>query len=298
MAHDEAAAAHATERTVTTNGVTLNLAEAGPADGRPVILLHGFPDSWHLWRHQIAALATAGYRVLAPDLRGFGRSDKPPAVEDYSLRATVGDVAGILDDAGIERATVVGHDWGAGLAWAVASYLPDRVERLAVVSVGHPHAVSAAGLTQRRLSWYMLWFLFPGVAEEALPADDWAFFRRWAWGSRNRPGDNPDADRQVADLSRPGALTAGLNWYRANIDPLRFVTGGTGDGPLVTCPTLGVWSTHDMALTEEQMTGSERFVSGPWRYERLDGVDHWVPVNAPDRLSALLLDFLDESKPA
>jgi pimeloyl-ACP methyl ester carboxylesterase len=235
-----------TERTVTTNGVTLNVAEAGPPAGRPVILLHGFPD---------------------------------------------------LDDAGIERAAVVGHDWGAGLAWAVATYAPDRVERLAVVSVGHPRAMAAAGLRQRRLSWYMLWFLFPGVAEQALPADDWAFFRRWAWGGRNRPGDDPDADRQVADLSRPGALTAGLNWYRANIDPLRFVTGGGGESRPVRCPTLGIWSTNDMALTEEQMTGSERFVTGPWRYERLDGVGHWVPVGAPDRLSALLLDFLDESKP-
>jgi pimeloyl-ACP methyl ester carboxylesterase len=285
------------ERQVATNGVTLNLAEAGPPDGRPVILLHGFPDSWHLWRHQIAALAGAGYRVLAPDLRGFGRSEKPQAIGDYAMRVLLDDVTGILDDAGVERAAVVGHDWGAGLAWTVATYAPARVERLAAVSVGHPRSMAAAGLTQRRLSWYMLWFLFPGVAEQVLPAEDWAFFRRWAWGSRNRPGDHPDADRQVTDLSRPGALTAGLNWYRANIDPLRYVTGGSGESPPVTCPTLGVWSTHDFALTEQQMTGSERFVTGPWRYERLDGVDHWVPVNAPERLSALLLDFLDTPKP-
>jgi pimeloyl-ACP methyl ester carboxylesterase len=285
------------ERTVRTNGIELNLAEAGPPGGRPVLLLHGFPDSHHLWRHQIAALSAAGYRVLAPDLRGFGRSSKPADVADYAMRLLVGDVAGLLDEAGVERASVVGHDWGAALAWTVASYLPDRVDRLVAVSVGHPRAHGGAGLTQRQRAWYMLWFLFPGVAEEVLPADDFAFFRRWAWGSRNRAGDHPDADRQVADLSREGALTAGLNWYRANIDPVKFVTGGDGESPPVTCPTLGIWSNRDMALTEEQMTGSERFVTGPWRYERLDGVDHWVPVNAPERLSALLLDFLDPAKP-
>lgn len=284
-----------TERTVATNGVTLNVAQAGPPDGRPMLLLHGFPDSWHLWGHQIATLAAAGYRVTAPDLRGFGGSDRPQEVEAYRMRTLVGDVAGLLDGVGVERTAVVGHDWGAGLAWTVATFLPERVERLVTVSVGHPRSMAAAGLTQRRLSWYMLWFLFPGVAEQVLPADDWAFFRRWAWGGRNRPGDNAYADRQVADLARPGALTAGLNWYRANIDPVSFVTGPTREMPRVACPTMGVWSSRDMALTEEQMTGSEPWIAGPWRYERIDGVDHWVPVNAAEQLSGLLLDFLESS---
>ena len=129
----------------------------------------------------------------------------------------------------------------------------------------------------------MLWFLFPGVAERILPADDWAVFRRWAWNGAQR-GEDPDLDRQLADLSRPGALVAGLNWYRANIDPAAFVISDPTriSVPPVACPTMGVWSSDDFALTEAQMTGSGRFVSGPWRYERLDGVDHWVPVHAPN----------------
>ncbi len=204
-----------TERTLQANGLAFNVAEAG--SGPPVLLLHGFPDSWRLWRHQIPALAKAGHRVIAPDLRGFGKTERPAEVVDYELRALVNDVVGLLDVLDVDQAAVVGHDWGAALAWAVARFVPDRVSRLVAMSVGHLLA-AAAGLAQRRLSWYMLWFLFPGVAERVLPEDDWAFFRRWAWNDARR-GEDPDLDRQLADLSRPGALVAGLNWYRANNDP-------------------------------------------------------------------------------
>ena len=281
------------ERTLRVNGIDLHLAEAGPSAGPPVVLLHGFPDSWRLWRHQVDALAGAGMRVLAPDLRGFGETTRPPAVGDYKLRTIVADVTGLLDVMGVERAAVAGHDWGAWLAWRVAMFAPDRVERLVAVSVGHPLAGVATGLPQWRFSWYMLWFLLPGVAERVLPADDWAFFRRWAWDDA-QPGQDPDLDRQLADLSRPGALVAGLNWYRANIDPAAFVATDPARSslPSVACPTLGVWSSRDFALTESQMTRSEQFVTGPWRYERLDDVDHWVPVHAPDQLNQLLLEFL------
>jgi pimeloyl-ACP methyl ester carboxylesterase len=283
------------ERTMQVNGLSVNFAEAG--SGPPVVLLHGFPDSWRLWQHQIDALADAGHRVIAPDLRGFGQTERPDRVEDYAMRHLVADFVGLVDALGLDRVAVVGHDWGAALAWRIAASLQGRVSRLAVVSVGHPLAVLAAGLPQRQLSWYMLWFLFPGVAERVLPENDWAFYRQWAWGGAER-GDDPDLDRQLADLSRPGALVAGLNYYRANIDPARFVqadlarTGRSGLG----CPTMGVWSSADVALGEIQMTGSADYVAGPWRYERIDGVGHWVPVHAPERLSALLVDFLGDTR--
>jgi pimeloyl-ACP methyl ester carboxylesterase len=276
------------ERTLTLGGLQFHVAEAG--QGPPVVLLHGFPDDWRLWRHQIPALAEAGHRVLAPDLRGFGASARPGDVADYRIGRLVGDVAGLLDAHGIERADVVGHDWGAGLAWSLALALPGRVRRLTVVSTGHAAAIAQAGIEQRAQSWYMLWFLFPGVAEEVLPVDDWAFFRALAWGGAPR-GSSPDLDRQLALLERPGALTAALAWYRANIDPARFVTGPSGLRA-VTCPTMGIWSTGDAFLSRAQMTGSQRYVDGPWRYEEIDGVDHWVPVHAPQRLTELLVDFL------
>ena len=278
------------EEMVDAGEVGLNVATAG--EGRPVLLLHGFPDSWQLWSHQIEALAAAGHRVIAPDLRGFGRSDRPVGVEQYAVPRLVADVARVLDHVGVERADVVGHDWGAGLAWQVALHLPDRVDRLAVLSVGHSGAGVRAGTEQRRLSWYMLWFLFAGVAEEVLPRDGWKVFREWAWDGVEA-ADHPQCARQIRDLSRPGALTAALNWYRANISPQTFVVSPAQPlpGRAVACPTLGVWSTEDPFLGRTQMVGSAEFVEGPWRYEELPG-GHWVPTSEPERLSALLVDYL------
>ena len=275
------------ERRVEAGGLTFAVTDSG--EGPAVLLLHGFPDSRHLWRHQVGPLVDAGYRVIAPDLRGFGESDKPDDVAAYGIRTLLGDVRGILDTLEVRDVHVVGHDWGAGLAWWVAEVMRERVQSLVAVSVGHGSA--AAPRRQAELSWYMLWFLFPGVAERELPADDWVFYRDWIWDGATVDTD-PDLARQLADLSRPGALTAALSWYRANIDPARFVSRGRREGRQVSCPVMGVWGSDDPALGEEQMTGSAEFVSGPWRYERIEGVGHWVPVHAAERLTGLLLDFL------
>jgi pimeloyl-ACP methyl ester carboxylesterase len=278
------------EHRVKVGDLTFNVAEVG--SGHPVILLHGWPDSWHLWREQMMALAESGHRVIAPDLRGFGQSDSPEAVEEYSLGNLIGDAAAILDEFQIERAAVVGHDWGAAVAWLFATFLPDRVERLVAVSVGHPLAFSGAGFTQKQLSWYMLWFQFPGVAEKGLAENDWELFRNWAHGGAAR-GSDDYMERQITDLSRPGRLSAGFNWYRANISPNTFAGDGRSvDLPMVTCPTMGLWSSGDMALSEVQMTASRQFVSGPWRYERIEGANHWIPVYASAQLSSLLVEFL------
>lgn len=277
-----------TEIAVVRGDVTLNVAIAGT--GSPVVLLHGFPDSWQTWRHQFAALMAAGHKVIAPDLRGMGRSDRPEAVDAYRIGELVDDVVAVFDQTGTGPAALVGHDWGAGLAWQVAFRRPDLVQRLAVLSVGHFGAGVAAGDEQRRLSWYMLWFQLPGVAEQVLPREEWKYFREWAWGGVER-GVNPDCDRQIADLSRPGALAAALNVYRANIRPDAYVSTDVPRGPRVACPTLGIWSTSDAYLSEAQMTGSAAYVDGPWRYERID-CDHWIPTSAPDLLNPLLVEFL------
>ncbi len=251
-------------------------------DGPPVVLLHGFPDSGRLWRHQMPALAAAGFQVIVPDLRGYGRSDKPADVGAYSIPLLAGDVLAILADLKISRAHLVGHDWGAALAWALASFAPGCVDHLAVLSVGHP-ATFRRTPRQREKSWYMLLFQFPGVAERWLSGDDWANFRAWA--------GHPDAAGVIADLEANGSLTPGLNWYRANVPPESWVTPPSSLPP-VQASTMGVWSTGDPALTETQMTDSAQNVAGPWRYERLDGPGHWMQLDAPDDVNALLLDFL------
>ncbi len=270
---------------ITANGLSFEVLDEG--SGPAVLLLHGFPDSSALWRHQVPALVAAGHRVIAPDLRGFGQSDRPADVAAYAMTTLVADVVGLLDVLEVEQADVVGHDWGAALAWTLAMAVPARVRRLAVLSVGHPAAFFTDPVGQRERSWYMLFFQFPGVAEEALPRNDWALWRTVF-------GEHGDVDRHRADLSRPGALTAALNWYRANISPETFGWTTVPPLPPVHCPVLGIWSDGDRYCGEVQMVASEQRVAGPWRYERVAGAGHWIPLDAPDQVNRLLAEFLDE----
>lgn len=265
---------------VENDGVGIEYEVTG--EGRPVVLLHGFPDSGRLWRNQVPALAEAGFKVIVPDLRGYGSSDKPEGVEAYAMHLLVADVLAVLDDAGAERAHVVGHDWGAAIAWVLATFAGDRVDHLVAMSVGHPAGFRAAGLEQRQKSWYMLLFQFQGVAEEWLRADDWANFRSWS--------GHPDVEHVISDLE-DGSLTPGLNYYRANVPPESFLRPPP-ELPLVQAPTMGVWSSQDMALTERQMTESAAMVDGRWRYERLEGPGHWMQLEARGEVSRLLIDFL------
>jgi pimeloyl-ACP methyl ester carboxylesterase len=266
---------------VDSGGVTLDVQVEGV--GPPVVLLHGFPDTKRLWSKQVPALVDSGFRVIVPDQRGYGASDKPADVEAYAIPYLAIDVTAILDALAVERAHVVGHDWGAAVAWATATFAPERVDHLAVLSVGHPSAFASAGLAQRERSWYMLLFQFAGIAEQWLSMDGWANLRAWM--------NHPDHDEVVAALERDGSLTPALNWYRANIPPESYI-GPPLELPPVQAPTMGIWSSGDHHLLEAQMTASAKHVAGTFRYERIDGPGHFVQWEAPDRVNALLLDFL------
>lgn len=273
--------------TITVNELSFHVVDEG--EGPAVLLLHGFPDSSALWRHQIPALVEAGHRVIAPDLRGFGASDRPEDVEAYRMELLVGDMLGILGALGVERASVVGHDWGSALGWALAAFAPERVQRLAALSVGHPAGYFTDTMAQREMSWYMLFFLFPGVAEDALRRDGWALLRSLL-------REQGDIERYLTDLDRPGAVTAALNWYRANISAESFGQLNPQPLPPVECPVLGVWSDGDHHCGEAQMLASQRYVTGPWRYARVDGASHWIPLDAPETLNKLLVEFLSDSE--
>jgi pimeloyl-ACP methyl ester carboxylesterase len=269
-------------RRIAGDGIELAVLDEG--EGRPVLLLHGFPDSSRLWRHQIPALTGAGMRAIAPDLRGLGDSDKPEGVKQYAISRSVADMVAVLDALEVERVHVVGHDFGAVVAWAFAAYLPDRVDRLVAMSVGHPATGRIRSTQDREMAWYQLLFQFEGLAEELLPRDDWRLLRDWV-------RDDGDVERYVADLSRPGALTAGLSWYRANLDP-RFELTPRPPVPPVAAPTLGLWSSEDHFLAEHRMIRSGEHVTGPWRYERIDRASHWMQLDRPGVINALLLEFL------
>ncbi len=269
-------------RRVEANGIQYSLIDEG--EGPPVLLLHGFPDTSSLWRHQIPALVAAGFRAVAPDLRGRGRTQAPPRVEDYGLAGMVRDIGALLDTLGIDRAHVVGHDFGAGLAWLAGSLLRERVDRLVVLSVGHPATRERPTLEQLQKGWYQLLFQFEGVAEDLLQQDDWYLFRELLQ-------NDGDVEDYIADLSRPGALTAALNWYRASFSPQRLLAPAPKLPP-VQAPTLGLWSTGDQYLPEYRMLRSADYVTGPWRYERMEEASHWIPLDQPERLNGLLLEFL------
>jgi pimeloyl-ACP methyl ester carboxylesterase len=266
---------------LTVNGLRFHVIVEG--EGAPVVLLHGFPDTAHVWRHQILALVEADYRVIAPDLRGRGQTEAPARVEDYRLTNSVSDVAGIMDALGVERAHIVAHDWGAGAGWLFAALMPERVGRLVALSVGNPAARGRADLDALRKGWYRLLFLYPEI-ERILQQDNWYLLRALFGGAK-------DLDRYLADLAQPGALTAGLNWYRANMS-IERLAGPPPDLPPILAPTLGVFGARDPYLTEEAMARSGETVRGPWRYERFDEAGHWIQLDAPDLLNALLIEFL------
>lgn len=256
--------------------------------GPAVLLLHGFPDSRFLWRFQVAALAAAGFRAIAPDLRGFGEAPRPTDVRPYRRQFIVADILGLLDTLGVKRSHIVGHDWGAALTWKLAGSYPERFDRVVVLSVGVPTSPGWDTIEQREKSWYFDFFIKAGIAEEALKADNWKLFREWSRGQG-------DQERYLRDLARPGALTAALNWYRAALTPLP-----PGETPLpklpswdrIRNPVLGVWSDGDPFLLAPQMALSAEVVEAPWRYERIIGAGHWMMLDKPEELNRLLIDFL------
>lgn len=266
---------------VSANGLSHFVRDSGDENAPPVILLHGFPDSSAVWEKVTPLLVEAGYRVIAPDLRGFGETDMAPNVAGYEIATgAVKDVLAILDALGAGKAHVAGHDFGAPVAWALAAQHPDRFRTLTAISVGHSRAFLKAGWEQKWRSLYMLFHQFRGVCEAVYRANDWAVLRKH-WSAHG------GIDEAIRLLARPGRLTAGLNWYRANIPLARMLSppapGALGE-EIVRIPTLGVWSDGEAYLTEAQMTGSAAYVDAPWTYRRIEGASHWIPYDAPQAL--------------
>ena len=282
-----------TTRRIDVGEVRLSVTEAG-AGGEPVVLLHGFPELAHSWRHQLPALAEAGFHAIAPDLRGYGESDRPASVDDYAAPKLVGDIVGLITALGYESAHLVGHDWGGSLAWALSARAPERVRSLSALNAPHPVASSETRQEpeQQQKAWYMLLFNFAGVAEAWLSKDDFANLRRFVFETA-APETFPPEDRErfVSALSRDGALTAALNWYRANIPPSSWLSPPP-DMPPVRVPTMVIWGEADAYMGEPVLQRSIGKVDGPVRLERLPGVSHWVQQEAPEAVNALLLDFL------
>lgn len=276
-----------THHEAVINNVRLHWVEAG--EGPLVLLLHGFPEFWYEWRHQLPALARMGFRAVAPDLRGYNRSEKPEGVAAYRIERLVDDVRGLIRHLGVERAHVVGHDWGGLVAWWLAMLAPEQVDRLVIINAPHPQAFRRELLTPDQMlrSWYAAAFQVPAVPEAAFRANDFALLERIFRASSVRPGAFSDEDirRYREAAAQPGAITAMINYYRA---AARYPGPPTRT---ITTPTLLIWGEQDQALSIRLTEGLDAWVPGI-RIERIPDVSHWVPAEAPDRVNELLSGFL------
>lgn len=273
---------------IHANGYVFPALTHGPGDGPLVLLLHGFPQSSLAWEAQLTALGEAGYRTVAPDQRGYTPSARPQGVENYDIGHLVQDVLSMAEQLGSPRFHVVGHDWGAIVAWVLAARHPDRVRTLMAISVPHPSACADAyddpRSDQRARSAYVDVFRSAhGEGEVMLLGEDGQglarMFRQVGLTARH-------ADTYQALHGAPGALTAALNWYRAqHVCKMRGI-------PPVTRPTLSVWSDGDPAVSREAAAASARYVTARYRFEAYPGVDHWLPELIADDLSPLLLEHV------
>ena len=272
---------------LAVDGLTIDAVAAGPEDGELVLMLHGFPQTSFEWRHQMAPLAEAGYRVVAPDQRGYSPGARPAGVEAYAIISLAGDAIGMADELGYDTFHVVGHDWGAAVAWVLAMLEPDRVSSVTGVSVPHPAAFAQALANpdgeQASMSSYVAFFQ-TAEATTQLVANDAAFLRAIYADA----GLTPDEEQVYIDaLGTEPAIDAALNWYRAT----DFGVGTIA--PAVAVPALFVWGVDDVAIGREAAELGAAYVTGPYRFVELEGVGHWVPEEAPDQLTALLLEHLE-----
>jgi pimeloyl-ACP methyl ester carboxylesterase len=226
-------------------------------------------------------LVAAGYWVIAPDQRGSGLTEAPRETKAYAIENYVADLAELLDALGLKKVLLVGHDWGAAVCWKFCMRHPEHVDRYVAVSVGHPTAYAKAPLKQKIKAYYIIFFQIKGLSEWIVTRANW-----WLWRTRIRC--DPEFGRWKAELSRPGRLTAAINIYRANLKLML-----PQNWPKVTVPVMGVWGECDVALVEEQMIASEKYVSASWRYERIgDRSGHWLMLSASDKFNSVLLDYL------
>jgi pimeloyl-ACP methyl ester carboxylesterase len=278
------------ETFLETNGIRLHLVEAGPKEGKLLILLHGFPETWWCWKNQIEPLAQAGFRVMAPDQRGYNLSNKPHGIMAYHLDKTTGDVLGILIASGREKAFVAGHDWGGLVAWRLAERYPQVVERLAILNAPHPAVFLPSILrdpSQIGRSLYALFFQLPGLPEAMLRRDDWALVVQ-SLRATSRPGafSEEDFEQYRRAWWQPGAFTAMLNWYRANF---RRPPGRTSQ-ERIRVPTLILWGAQDTALGRKlSELSAERCEDARLVY--FEDATHWLQHEEPRGVNRTLINF-------
>ncbi len=276
---------------VETNGIKLHVVMAGPEDGQPVFLLHGFPEFWRGWLKQIEPLAEAGYRVIVPDQRGYNLSDKPKGIRAYALDKLAGDILGVMEALGYEKVNLIGHDWGAAVAWALAIWHPEQLRKLGILNAPHP-AVALNFLRrgdpeQLRRSWYVFAFQIPWLPEVLLRAKNWLRLER---ALRNSGKPHTFTDEAIAEYktgwSQPGAMTAMLNWYRAG----RYIPRLLKE-TRVRVPAMLIWGMEDTALSHRMARPSMDYCEDG-KLVFFEDATHWVQHEEAETVNQLLIEFL------
>ena len=272
------------------NGVQYHIGEQGSGD-KVVLLLHGMPDTSSTWDQQIPALVSAGYRVIVPDMLGYGETEKPADVQRYKGELILGDMLTLLDTLGVEQVDLVGHDWGAYVSWELALNFPERFRRHVALSVGQPDLMgSMHSFDEAKYSWYM-YLNTQEASAELYAANDGAFFKSIIIPS------HPEVEEVWSRMKHPDAMRGMLNWDKANPMAAAYLAAVTSKAPPRKCqvPTLGMWSTGDDYLWEAQVKDSSELMTAPWRYMRVEGASHWMMLDQPQLINQQILDWLQAS---
>lgn len=276
---------------IETNGIRLHVVQAGPKSGVPVVLLHGFPEFWRGWAKQLPALVEAGCRVIVPDQRGYNLSDKPKGVKAYSVYTLVEDIIGLINALGYEKVNLVGHDWGAIVAWTLANKYPERLHRLSIMNAPHPAVMQKflrRDLEQLRRSWYVFFFQLPWLPEAGMQQDNWRGAVSALRGSgKIHTFTNEDIEKYKEAWSQPDAMTSMINWYRAII---RYQPSVPQD-PRIKVPTLMMWGMKDFALSHRMARPSMDYVDNG-NLILFPEATHWVQHDAAEEVNHYLIDFI------
>ncbi len=279
---------------INTNGIRLRVVQAGPKSGIPVILLHGFPEFWYGWRKQIPALVNAGCRVIVPDQRGYNLSDKPKDKKDYDVFTLVDDVLGLIKALDYEKVNLVGHDWGAVIAWTLAVTHPEKLHKLTVMNVPHPAVMQKflrRDFEQMRRSWYVGFFQLPWLPEKIFTANNFRRLARAVQGSAKKNSyTDADMEKYKEAWSQPDALTSMLNWYRAIVQHPPQLP----EDVRVKVRTLMMWGMKDFALSHRMARPSMDYCD-EGNLILFPEATHWVHLDAADEVNHYLIDFLLDS---
>jgi pimeloyl-ACP methyl ester carboxylesterase len=276
---------------IETNGIRLHVVQAGPKSGVPVVLLHGFPEFWYGWKKQIPALAEAGCRVIVPDQRGYNLSYKPQGVKSYDVYTLVNDIIGLIDALGYEKVNLVGHDWGAVVAWILANKYPERLHKLGIMNVPHPAVMKRflqRDIEQIRRSWYVFYFQLPWIPEASMRADNWRNMERsLRHTSKIGSFTSEDIEQYKEAWSQPGAMTSMINWYRAILRHQPKLP----EDLRIKVRTLMMWGMKDFALSHRMARPSMDYVD-EGNLILFPEATHWVHLDAAEEVNHYLIDFI------